>query len=41
MFGLTGTAVTNNALPAPTPPRSTWAAIQAFSNANCGTFFKP
>lgn len=41
MFGLTGTAVTNNALPTPTPPRSTWAAIQTFANANCGTFFKP
>ena len=42
MFGLTGAQVTNNAL-GTTPPatRTTWAAIRAYLNANCGSNFAP
>ena len=39
LLGMTGTAVTANALPTPTPPRSTWSAIQQHMNANCGMRF--
>ena len=41
LLGLTGTAVTNGALPVPSPPRPTWAAIRAHMNANCGMHFGP
>ena len=40
MLGLTGTAVTNGAIIG-TPPRNTWALIQPYLNANCGTNFLP
>ncbi len=41
MLGMTGTAVTNGAMPVSAPPRSSWAAIQAHMNANCGMRFGP
>jgi len=42
MFGLTGNAVTNNALPTnPSPPRNDWVAIRAYLNATCGAAFQP
>jgi hypothetical protein len=41
LFGLTGTAVTNAALPNPAPPRSTWSSIRAHMNGNCGMNFAP
>lgn len=41
LLGLTGTAVTNHALPSPLPPRATWSAIQAHMNSNCGMTFSP
>ena len=40
MLGLTGTAVTTGAIIG-TPPRNTWALIQPYLNANCGTSFLP
>lgn len=40
MLGFTGTAVTNGAIIG-TPPRNTWALIQPYLNANCGTNFLP
>ena len=40
MLGLTGIAVTNGVIVG-TPPRATWATIQPFLNANCGTNFAP
>ena len=40
MLGFTGANVTNGAVVG-TPPRATWAAIQPFLNANCGTNFAP
>jgi hypothetical protein len=40
MFGLTGTAVTNNAI-GDSPGRATWTAISAHLNAHCGTTFAP
>ena len=40
MLGFTGTNVTNGAIVG-APPRATWAAIQPFLNANCGTNFAP
>jgi hypothetical protein len=39
-FGLTGTSATNNAI-GPGATRSTWSAIQAFLNGNCGSSFSP
>lgn len=41
LMGMTGTAVTNGALPTPAPPRATWTDIQAFLNNTCGTSFAP
>ena len=41
MFGLTGTAVTNAAIGGGMPTRTTWAQIQPYLNANCGTNFRP
>lgn len=41
MFGLTGTAVTQGAVGSGSPSRSTWAQIQPYLNANCGTNFAP
>ena len=42
MFGLTGAQVTNNALGTiPPATRTTWAAIRAYLNANCGSNFAP
>jgi uncharacterized delta-60 repeat protein len=38
MLGLTGTAVTQDAITG-TPPRNTWAAIRTHLNTNCGTQF--
>ena len=40
MFGLTGTAVTNNSV-GDSPGRATWTAIRAYLNAHCGTTFAP
>jgi hypothetical protein len=40
MFGLTGTAVTNNAV-GPNATRNTWALIRPWLNGNCGTNFAP
>ncbi|MEO7253029.1 MAG: choice-of-anchor Q domain-containing protein, partial [Casimicrobium sp.] len=40
LFGLTGTAVTGNALGA-SPTRGDWASIRSYVNANCGTNFAP
>ena len=40
MLGFTGTAVTTGAIFG-TPPRNTWALIQPYLNANCGTNFLP
>ena len=40
LFGLTGTSATNNAIGA-SPTRGTWAAIQGYLNANCGSNFAP
>ena len=40
MFGLTGASVTNGAV-APGAPRSTWADVRGYMNANCGTNFAP
>jgi hypothetical protein len=40
MLGFTGTDVTNGAV-AGSPPRSTWAHIRPYLNANCGTSFAP
>ena len=40
MFGLTGSAVTDNAVGA-NPSRSTWAQIQPYLNGNCGSSFAP
>jgi Domain of unknown function (DUF4394) len=41
LLGMTGTSVTTNALPTPTPPRSTWDAIRTHLNSNCGMTFAP
>lgn len=41
LLGLTGTSVTDNALPTPAPPRATWSAIRTYMNANCGMNFGP
>ncbi len=41
MLGLKLTAVTNGAIGTGTPSRTTWATIQPFLNANCGTNFAP
>lgn len=41
MLGLKLTAVTNGAIGTGTPTRTTWATIQPFLNANCGTNFAP
>ena len=41
LLGMTGTAVTNNALPSPAPPRATWALIRTHMNAKCGMDFRP
>jgi hypothetical protein len=41
LLGMTGTSVTNNALPSPAPPRPTWTAIRAHMNRNCGMNFLP
>ncbi len=41
MFGLTGTAVTNGAIGAGNPSRTTWAQIQPYLNGNCGSNFAP
>ncbi len=35
LFGLTGTAVTDNALGAPPQARSDWAAIRTYLNSTC------
>jgi Domain of unknown function (DUF4394) len=40
-LGLTGTAVTDNALPTPLPPRATWEAIRTHLNDNCGLILAP
>ncbi|MBK8739582.1 MAG: hypothetical protein IPM02_08600 [Betaproteobacteria bacterium] len=40
LFGLTGTAVTNNAVGA-SPTRGTWSLIQSYLNTNCGTNLAP
>ena len=40
MFGLTGTAVTSNAV-ASTAKRATWQQIQPYLNGNCGANFLP
>ena len=40
LFGLTGTAVTNNAVGG-SPTRSNWASIQSYLNTNCGTNLAP
>jgi hypothetical protein len=40
MFGLTGTAVTNNAV-GPNATRNTWALIQPYLNGHCGSNFAP
>ncbi len=40
LLGLTGTAVTGNALGA-SPTRGDWASIRSYVNANCGTNFAP
>ena len=41
MFGLTGPAVTNGVIGGGMPTRTTWAQIQSYLNANCGTNFAP
>jgi Domain of unknown function (DUF4394) len=41
LLGMTGTAVTANALPSPAPSRPDWASIRAHMNANCGMNFAP
>jgi hypothetical protein len=40
MFGLTGNAVTNNAI-GPGATRANWTAIRSYLNATCGTVFAP
>ena len=40
LFGLTGTAATNNAIGADAA-RPDWASIRTFLNGNCGTHFSP
>lgn len=40
LFGLTGTAVTNNAV-AIGAPRANWAQIRPYLNGNCGASFAP
>ena len=39
LFGLTGTAVTNNAIGDNNPTRSDWTAIRTYLNTNCGASF--
>jgi hypothetical protein len=39
MLGLTGTAVTTNAVGGNTPSRPTWDLIRPYLNGNCGTSF--
>ena len=39
LFGLTGTAVTNNAIGDNNPTRSDWTAIRTYLNINCGSNF--
>ena len=41
LLGMTGTAVTSNALPTPAPPRSTWSLIRTHMLTNCGLLFAP
>lgn len=41
LLGITGTSVTNNALPSPAPQRATWTAIRTHMNKNCGMNFGP
>jgi len=40
MFGLTGTAVTNNAV-TPGAPRDDWAKVRGYLNASCGQNYSP
>ncbi|MBK8738326.1 MAG: hypothetical protein IPM02_01645 [Betaproteobacteria bacterium] len=39
MFGLTGTAVTSNAIGGGVPSRTTWVQLRDFFNGSCGTSF--
>lgn len=39
MFGLTGTAVTSNAIGGGVPTRTTWVQLRDFFNGSCGTSF--
>lgn len=41
LLGMTGTAVTSNALPTPAPPRATWPLIRTHFHTNCGLSFAP
>lgn len=41
MFGLTGTAVTNNAIGGGSPTRNTWTLIRTYLNGSCGSSFAP
>ena len=40
-FGLTGNAVTDNALGSGTPNRNNWGAIRTYLNSTCATAFAP